>query len=43
MLNLSRLKITDTATDIQTPTKFLFLNINKVSPNQIKFPTTKAL
>ena len=43
LLNLSRLKITDTARDIQTPTKFVFLNINKVLPNQINSPLTMAL
>jgi hypothetical protein len=39
----TRLKITDTARDIQTPTKFVFLNINKALPNQINSPLTTAL
>jgi hypothetical protein len=43
LLNLSRSKITDTAWDIQTATKFVFLNINKVLPNQINSPFTMAL
>jgi hypothetical protein len=41
--NLSRKKNTDTVRDIQTPTKFVFLNINKVLPNQINSPLTRVL